>query len=121
MAKESDLLLANQLKTMKKFVEISAESIERLKQGRYIEGSLRIDECTGKLTFRAYQRKSCSRQPDKLIAELEHGWLKESPKRYKFFNSVKKTLEIPQVQLAMQSNMNVAMAELDVIGLFKMN
>ena len=106
---------------MKKFVELSVETFEKLNQGKYVEGSLRIDESTGKLTFRAYQRKSRPRQPDKTIAELEHGWLKESPKRYKFFSSVKKTLEIPQVQLAMQSDMNMAMAELDVIGLFKMN
>ena len=102
---------------MKKFVEISVETFEKLNQGKYVEGSLRRDESTGKLTFRAYQRKSRPRQPDVLIAELEHGWLKESPKRLKFFNSVKKTLPIPQVQLAMQRDMNAAMAELDVMAI----
>lgn len=93
------------------------ESLERLMDGRYVEGSLRIDECTGKLTFRAYQRKGRVRKPDKTIAELEHGWLKESEQRIKFFCSVKKQLDIPHVQFAMQSDMNMAMAELDVIAI----
>ena len=105
---------------MIKKINISEEVVARLfKSNKCVYGSLHFDKETGKITFRAYQRGSRSRQPDKTIAELEHGWLKESPKRYKFFNSVKKTLEIPQVQLAMQSDMNMAMAELDVIELIR--
>ena len=73
------------------------ESLERLMDGRYVEGSLRIDECTGKLTFRAYQRKGRVRKPDKTIAELEHGWLKESEQRIKVFESIPKDLGIPRV------------------------
>jgi hypothetical protein len=77
---------------MKKFVEISMESLERLMDGRYVEGSLRIDECTGKLTFKAYQRKTRVRPKDKTILVLEHGWLKESKERIKLYESVPKAL-----------------------------
>ncbi|MBO4565460.1 MAG: hypothetical protein J5720_08500 [Bacteroidaceae bacterium] len=109
---------------MKK-IEIKNEKdvLNTLKSGRIVEGRLALvttDDGSILIEFAAYNRQN-KRSKDKLIAELEHGWLKESPKRYKFFNSVKKTLTIPQVQLAMQSDMNMAMAELDVIGLFKMN
>ena len=40
---------------MRKYVEIPLEVLERLVEGKCVEGSLRRDEWTGKVTFRAYQ------------------------------------------------------------------
>ena len=42
---------------MRKYVEIPLEVMERLVEGKCVEGSLRRDEWTGKVTFRAYQRQ----------------------------------------------------------------
>ena len=111
----------NQIKMKKIEIKNEKEVLNTLKSGRIVEGRLALvptDDGSILIEFVAYNRQR-KRQPDVLIAELEHGWLKESPKRYKFFNSVKKTLEIPQVQLSMQRDMNAAMAELDVIGLIR--
>ena len=77
---------------MKKFIEISEEAYARLASGRCVEGSLHMDEWTGRVSFNAWQRKSRHRRDDKVVCQLEHGWLKESKQRYKFYNSVKKNL-----------------------------
>ena len=42
---------------MKKFIELSEEVIARLVSGKCVEGSLRRDEWTGKVTFRAFNRQ----------------------------------------------------------------
>ena len=76
---------------MRKFVEIPLEVMERLVEGKCVEGSLRRDEWTGKVTFRAYQRQPRERH-ERVVCQLENGWLKESPQRYKFYNSVRKDL-----------------------------
>ena len=104
---------------MKKIIEIKNEKevLKTLKSGRIVEGRLALvetDDGSIFIEFVAYNRQH-KRPKDKLIIELEHGWLKESAKRVKFFCSVKKALETPQVQLAMQSDMNAAMEELDVL------
>lgn len=44
--------------------------------------------------------------------ELENGWLKESPKRIKFYNSVKKNVEVISIKDVMQRELNTAMNEL---------
>jgi len=104
---------------MKKIIEIKNEKevLKTLNSGRIVEGRLALvatDDGSVFIEFVAYNRQN-KHPKDRLIIELEHGWLKESAKRVKFFCSVKKALETPQVQLAMQSDMNVAMAELDVL------
>ncbi len=109
---------------MKKKIEIKNEKevLNTLKSGRIVEGRLALvttDDGSVFIEFVAYNRQH-KRPKDRLIIELEHGWLKESAQRVKFFCSVKKTLETPQVQLAMQSDMNVAMAELDVLTAYSL-
>ena len=75
---------------MRKFVEIPLEVMERLVEGKCVEGSLRRDEWTGKVTFRAYQRQSRVRQRDCLVKKLPWGWVKESLERIKVFGSFPK-------------------------------
>ena len=73
---------------MRKYVEIPLEVMERLVEGKCVEGSLRRDEWTGKVTFRAYQRQPRLRLKDRLIKKLPWGWVKESKERTKLFVSV---------------------------------
>ena len=75
---------------MRKYVEIPLEVMERLVEGKCVEGSLRRDEWTGKVTFRAYQRQSRVRQRDCLVKKLPWGWVKESLERIKVFGSFPK-------------------------------
>jgi hypothetical protein len=79
---------------MKKMIELSEETMKRLEEGKYVEGSLRMAELdAGKKTvvFRPYQRKRCG-EGDKLLYRSANGWLKESSKRRKLWVSVKKDI-----------------------------
>ena len=106
------MLIKNSIQIMtKKYIEISAETLRRLKEGKYVEGSLHVDELTNKVVFRAYNRLSRLKQPDRLIAQLEHGWIKESPQRYKFYNSVRKDIGVTKVSVVMGRELSTAMEE----------
>ena len=98
---------------MKRCIEVSEETMVRLMEGKCVEGSLRVDELTGKVVFKAYHRQARKRE-DRVIAYLEHGWIKESAQRYKFYNSVKKDLGIPMMQVVMERELKTAVHELEV-------
>ena len=98
---------------MRKYVEIPLEVMERLVEGKCVEGSLRRDEWTGKVTFRAYQRQPRQRH-ERVVCQLENGWLKESPQRYKFFSSVKKDLSRRIVDVVMHRELKTAMQALEI-------
>jgi hypothetical protein len=98
---------------MKKYIELSDEVIARLVSGKCVEGSLHRDEWTGKVTFRAYQRKSRQRH-ERVVCQLENGWLKETPQRYKFYNSVRKDLGRRVVDVVMHRELNTAMQSLEI-------
>jgi len=98
---------------MRKYVEIPLEVMERLVEGKCVEGSLRRDEWTGKVTFRPYQRQSRVKH-ERVVCQLENGWLKESPQRYKFYNSVRKDLGRRLVNVVMQRELNAAMQALEI-------
>lgn len=93
---------------MKKLIDLTEEVLKRLDDGKYVEGSFHKDQETGKIVFRAYVRTSREAK-DRLVCQLEHGWLRESPQRYKFFNSVKKDMELRLVSLAMHRDLKEAM------------
>ena len=75
---------------MKKYIEIPMEVLERLVNGKYVEGSLHRDAWTGRLTFNAYNRQPRKRQRDLLVKKLPWGWVKESLQRIKVFGSFPK-------------------------------
>jgi hypothetical protein len=77
---------------MKKYIELSEEVIARLVSGKCVEGSLRRDEWTGKVTFRAFNRQPRKRFKDKFIKKLPWGWLKESQERIRLFGSFPKDM-----------------------------
>ena len=105
---------------MRKYVEIPLEVMERLVEGKCVEGSLRRDEWTGKVTFRAYQRQSRVRERDSLVKKLPWGWIKESVARIKVFGSFPKDMGTASVMgLLEEHNRNAKNAlierELDLI------
>ena len=79
---------------MKKFVFIlnAIELINKLIDGKRVEGVLYLDENTGKLTFKAYNRQPRVREKDVMIKKLPWGWVKESMERIKVFGSFPKDL-----------------------------
>jgi len=105
---------------MKKYIELSDEVIARLVSGKCVEGSLRRDEWTGKVTFRAYQRQSRVREKDCLIKKLPWGWVKESLERIKVFGSFPKDMGTAQVMGLLEEHTHDAKSalidrELDLI------
>ena len=82
---------------MRKYIELSEEVIARLVCGKCVEGSLRRDEWTGKVTFRAYQRQSRIREKDRLVKKLPWGWVKESLERIKVYGSFPKDMGTARV------------------------
>ena len=77
---------------IKKYIEFSEEILTSLAEGRYVQGALYRDEITGKITFKAYNRKPRVRLKDRIIRYLEHGWVKESPDRIKVYESLPKNI-----------------------------
>lgn len=103
---------------MRKFIEMPEEVMARLVEGKYVEGSVHRDPKTGTLSFKAYNRQS-RRKKDRVIRQLENGWLKESPTRIKFYNSVKKELGFRLVSVAMHRDLQDAMSTLEVEDLLR--
>ena len=87
---------------MKKYVFVlnAIEVLERLLNGRHVEGALFIDQDTGKLTFRAYHRLCRERRKDDLLKKTPWGWLKGSLRRYKRYSSIPNDLSLEE-QLTM--------------------
>ena len=81
---------------MRKIIELSEEVIARLVCGKCVEGSLRRDEWTGKVTFRAYQRMPREHEKDRLVKKLPWGWVKESLERVKRYSSVPKEMTLAE-------------------------
>ena len=77
---------------MKKYVFVlnAMELLSRLMNGRRVEGVLYVDENTGRLTFKAYNRQPKIRHKDVLVKKLPWGWVKESLERVKVFGSFPK-------------------------------
>ena len=98
-------------------LEINEETLQSLRSGKYVEGSLHLQKINNgqgeEIVFNRYNRKPSKKKRDRVLLHLEHGWLKESAQRVKFFCSVKKTLEIPQIKNAMQHDMNFVQEKLD--------
>ena len=77
-------------KTMIKKIEISEETLKSLKKGKCVEGSIHIEKESGKIVFKAWNRKSPKSSKDRVICYHANGWLKESENNLKFFASVSK-------------------------------
>ena len=83
------------LRRMKKYIFVldAIELLSQLMNGKRVEGVLFVDQNTGKLTFKAYNR-TCPkhRQKDVLVKKLPWGWVRESLMRVKVFGSFPKDM-----------------------------
>ena len=91
---------------IKKFIEIPEAALDRIDNNQYAHGSLHRDPETGKIVFNLHKQRI--RRKDKLIRSLEHGWVKESPARYKFFESIPKKIGMPSVIGVLERDAKVA-------------
>ena len=107
---------------MKKYIFVlnAIELMTKLYVGKRVEGVLFMDENTGRLTFKAYNRKPKKREKDVLVKKLPWGWVKESAKRLKVFGSFPKDLGTARVMELMEEHTKDAKnalieRELDII------
>ena len=84
---------------MKKYIFVlnALELMSKLYVGKRVEGVLYVDQNTGRLTFKAYNRQSHKREKDQLVKKLPWGWVKESIERIKVFGSFPKEYSTAQV------------------------
>ena len=84
---------------MKKYIFVlnAIELLKRLVNGKRVEGVLYMDEVTGRLTFKAYNRQLRVREKDRLIRKLPWGWVKESAERVKVLGSFPKDVGTARV------------------------
>jgi len=68
----------------------AVELASKLAGGKRVAGVLYLDENTGKLTFKAYNRQTKQREKDRLVKKLPWGWVKESIERIKVYGSFPK-------------------------------
>ena len=101
---------------MKKYVFVldAIETLEKLLNGRHVEGALYIDQDTGRLTFKPYHRLCRERRRDELLKKTPWGWLKRSAERYKRFSSIPKDLSlVDQLTILNEENELVKQALVD--------
>ena len=79
---------------MKKLIFIlnAIELYKLLLSGKYVQGVLYMDQNTGRITFKAYNRQPRSREKDVLVKKLPWGWVKESSERIKVHHSFPKSM-----------------------------
>ena len=82
--------------------------LEKLEVEKRVEGVLFVDKSTGRITFKAYNRKPIKRMRDRLIRVLEHGWVKESTERIKVYDSIPKVLGTARVMSVLDREMDTA-------------
>ena len=84
---------------MKKYIVVlnAIELMTLLMNGKRVEGALYLDQNTGRLTFKAYNRLPRVRMKDRLVKKLPWGWVKESIERIKVFGSFPKEYSTAQV------------------------
>jgi hypothetical protein len=107
---------------MKKYIFIldALNLMTKLMVGKRVEGVLYMDENTGRLTFKAYNRQPRVREKDRMVKKLPWGWVKESMERIKVFGSFPKEYSTPQMMgLLEEHNQDAKNAlierELDII------
>ena len=86
--------------------------LEQLMNGKRVEGVLYLDQNTGKLTFKAYNRQPRVRHRDTLVKKLPWGWVKESMERIKVFGSFPKDYGTAQVMGMLEEHTRDAMEAL---------
>ena len=91
---------------IKKYILLlnAIELLEKIASGRRVPGVLYLDEDTGRITFKAYNRKPYVRKKDRLVKKLPWGWVRESLERIKVFGSFPKEVGTAQVMGLLQDH-----------------
>ena len=86
-------------RTMKKYIFVlnAINVMAKLLKEKRVEGVLYVDQNTGKLTFKAYNRQPRVREKDRMVKKLPWGWVKESIERVKVYGSFPKAYSTPQI------------------------
>ena len=97
---------------MKKVEFINEKEImNTLKKGRVVDGRLALTKTEDGhdcIEFVAYKHNSYQKRKDKLICELEHGWVKESAQRIKVFDSLPKRLGTARIMSVLDRELKTA-------------
>ena len=111
MAKFQHNLHSQIRQVMRKYIFVlnAAELLNQLMNGKRVEGVLYIDQNTGKLTFKAYNRQREKRRKDALVKKLPWGWMKESVQRIKVFGSFPKEVGTARVMTLLEDHKRDAM------------
>ena len=99
MAKFRHNLHSQIRQVMKKYIFVlnAINVMAMLLKEKRVEGVLFMDENTGKITFKAYNRKPRVREKDRMVKKLPWGWVKESIERVKVYGSFPKEYSTAQV------------------------
>ena len=99
MAKFRHNLHSQIRQVMKKYIFVlnAINVMAKLLKEKRVEGVLFMDENTGKITFKAYNRKPRVREKDRMVKKLPWGWVKESMERVKVYGSFPKNYSTAQV------------------------
>ena len=99
MAKFRHTLHSQIRQVMKKYIFVlnAINVMAKLLKEKRVEGVLFMDENTGKITFKAYNRQPRVRKKDRLVKKLPWGWVKESIERVKVYGSFPKEYSTAQV------------------------
>ena len=95
---------------MKKYIYImnAIDVMAKLLDSKRVEGVLFVDENTGRLTFKAYNRQSRERERDRLVKKLPWGWVRESIERIKVYTSLPKDLGTADMMSQLDDNTRAA-------------
>ena len=99
MAKFRHNLHSQIRQVMKKYIFVlnAINVMAKLLKEKRVEGVLFMDENTGKITFKAYNRQPRVRKKDRLLKKLPWGWVKESIERVKVYGSFPKNYSTAQI------------------------
>ena len=94
---------------MKKYIFVldAIKLLAMLARGKRVQGTLYIDQNTGSLTFKPYYERG-KHAKEVLVKKLEHGWVKESPKRIKVYDSIPKEIGTARMMSVLDREMKVA-------------
>jgi len=102
----------NDVRRVKKYIEISEEALNAIESGKYVTGTLHRDPKTNKIVFNVWKRKPRKKTADRLVCKLPNGWVMESAERIKFFNSVDKEIGQRMIEVTMYRNLKTGMQAL---------
>ena len=95
---------------VRKNIEIPEETLNAIKDGKYVVGSLHVDKETGKIVFNLWKSRIRKKSnDDRLVCVLPNGWVKESLQRIKFYNSVDKEIGQRMIEVTMYRNLKTGM------------